>query len=106
MSQVQYLGRAECELESLHILRDWVKRLNTILGMPVTTKIIVLITHVKQWVDILGRSLGKEGEQGGEAIHHIWKQQLESIGEPKEKESEPYKRVVMKTLLMINNNHV
>ena len=92
--------------ESLHILRDWVKRLNTILGRPVTPKIHVLITHVKQWVDILGRSLGKEGEQGGEAIHHILKQQLESIGEPKEKESEPYKRVVMKTLLMINNNHV
>ena len=90
----------------MHILRDWIRRLNTILGMPITPKIHILITHVEQWVDIFGRSLGKEGEQGGEAIHHIWKQLLDSIGEPKETESEPYKKVIMKTLLMINSNHV
>ena len=72
--------------EKLHELRFWINQLHTVAGMPVTPKLHILTKHVEQWVDMFGRSLGREGEQSGEAVHHIWKRLLESLGEPKKKE--------------------
>ena len=66
--------------------------------MSITPKLHILITHVKQWVDIFG----KEGEQSGEAVHHIWRRLLESLGEPKKKESPAWVKFISKALLMFN----
>ena len=57
-------------------------------------------------MDRFGRSLGKEGEQQGEAVHHIWKRLLESQGQPKVKESPAYVQFILKCLLMFNANNV
>ena len=65
--------------ERLHHLRTCLLHLHTHHGMNITPKLHILITHVEQWVDRFGRSLGKEGEQQGEAVHHIWKRQRESM---------------------------
>ena len=74
--------------------------------MSVTPKLNILITHVEQWVDRFGRSLGKEGEQQGEAVHHIWKRLLESLGQPKDQESRAFIKFIMKALLIFNANSV
>ena len=74
--------------------------------MSITPKLHVLIVHVEQWVDIFGRPLGMEGEQAGEAVHHIWKRLLGNLGLPKVKESTAFVEVVFKALLMFNANNV
>ena len=33
--------------ECLHIIRSWIRWLRTILGMPVTPKIYILVTHLE-----------------------------------------------------------
>ena len=71
--------------------------------MPITPKFHVLIVHVEQWIDRNGRSLGQEEESSGEALHHTWKGMLESQGEPKEKEGEADRNIIMITLLMFNS---
>ena len=88
--------------EKLHILRSSILRLNRDYGMSVTPKLHILTTHVEQWIDIFGRPLGREGEQAGESIHHVWKKLLSSMGEPKEKESPEFVKLVMKSLLILN----
>ena len=55
---------------------------------------------------MFGRSLGREGEQPGEAVHHIWKRLLESQGQPKVKESQAFVNFIMRALLMFNANNV
>ena len=57
-------------------------------------------------MDVFGRSLGREGEQQGEAVHHIWKRLLESQGQPKVKESQAFVNFIMRALLMFNANNV
>ena len=74
--------------------------------MNITPKLHILIVHVEQWVDVFGRSLGREGEQQGEAVHHIWKRLLESQGQPKVKESQAFVNFIMRALLMFNVNNV
>ena len=91
--------------ERLHTLKYWVHHLNSVAGMPITPKLHILTVHVEQWVDIYGRSLGREGEQAGEAVHHIWKRLLESLGEPKKKESPAWVSFILKALLMFNANN-
>ena len=73
--------------------------------MSVTPKLHILITHVEQWIDLFGRPLGKEGEQPGEAVHHIWRRLLETLGEPKVKESPAFVKLVYKALLIFNTNN-
>ena len=51
-----------------------------------TPKLHILTTHIAQWVDLFHRSLGREGEQGREAVYHIWLRLLKTLGEPKKKE--------------------
>ena len=92
--------------EKLHHLRSCILQLHSQFGMSITPKLHILITHVEQWVDVFGRSLGKEGEQQGEAVHHIWKQLLQTIGEPKVKESPAFIRVILKALLIFNANNL
>ena len=92
--------------ESLHTLKSCILSLHQGFGMSVTPKLHVLIVHVEQWVDIFGRPLGMEGEQAGEAVHHIWKRLLENLGLPKVKESSAFVDVVLKALLMFNANNV
>ena len=50
---------------------EWRKKLHTSFGMNITPKLHILFVHVEQWVDVFGWSLGREGEQPGEAVHHI-----------------------------------
>ena len=73
--------------------------------MPLTPKLHVLVQHVEQWIDRNGRSLGKEGEASGEALHHTFKRMLEGQGEVKVKESESDVKVIFSTLLRIYANH-
>ena len=70
--------------------------------MNITPKLHIPIVHVEQWVDVFGWSLGREGEQPGEAVHHIWKRLLESQGQPKVKESQAFVNFIMRALLMFN----
>ena len=70
--------------------------------MSITPKLHILITHVEQWVDLFGRALGKEGEHSGEAVQHIWRRFLESLGEPKKNESPAWVKFISKALLMFN----
>ena len=72
-----------CWREKLHHLRTCLLLLNSRFGMLITPKLHVLIVHIEQWVDVLGQ----EGEQGGEAVHHVWLRLLETLGVPKEKRS-------------------
>ena len=92
--------------EKLHHLKSCILHLHSTFKMSITPKLHILITHVLQWVDRFGRSLGKEGEQQGEAVHHIWKRLLESQGQPKVKESPAYVQFILKCLLMFNANNV
>ena len=75
------------------------------LRMPITPKLHVLTVHVEQWVDRNGRAMGKEGECSGEALHHLWKRMLEGLGEVKQKESEPYVKIMHNTVLRFNANN-
>ena len=88
--------------EKLHILRSSILKLNLEYGMSITPKLHILTTHVEQWVDFFGRALGREGEQAGEAIHHVWKNLLGTLGEPKEKEGSEFVKLVMKAILILN----
>ena len=92
--------------ESLHTLKSRLLSLHHGFGMSITPKLHVLMMHVEQWVDIFGRPLGMEGEQAGEAVHHIWKRLLGNLGLPKVKESTAFVEVVFKALLMFNANNV
>ena len=74
--------------------------------MNITPKLHILTTHVEQWVDRFGRSLGKEGEQQGEAVHHIWKRQIESMGQPKQQESTASVNFTKKALNIFNANNM
>ena len=74
--------------------------------MNITPKLHILIVHVEQWVDVFGRSLGREGEQQGEAVHHIWRRLLESQGQPKVKESPAFVKFIMRALLMFNAKNI
>ena len=57
-------------------------------------------------MDVFGQSLGREGKQPGEAVHHIWKRLLESEEQPKVKESLTFVNFIMRALLMFNANNV
>ena len=92
--------------EKIQHLRACILHLHTSQKMSVTPKLHIMITHVEQWVDRFGRSLGKEGEQQGEAVHHIWKRLLESLGQPKDQESDASIKFIMKALLIFNANSV
>ena len=92
--------------ERLHNLRNCLLHLHSFYRMNITPKMHVLITHMEQWVDRFGQSLGKEGEQQGEAVHHIWKRLLELQGQPKVEESFAFREFIMKALLMFNANNV
>ena len=85
--------------EHLHILRDTLHMLTRIHGMPITPKLHVLTVHVEQWIDIHGRSMGKEGESSGESLHHLWKRMLEGQGKVKEKESDLYVKIMLDVVL-------
>ena len=78
---------------------------NWLWKMPLTPKLHVLVQHVEQWINWNRRSLGKEGEASGEALHHTFKHMLEGQGEVKGKESENYVKVIFSTPLRINGNH-
>ena len=91
--------------DHLHTLRAALQTLTISQGMPLTPKLHVLVQHVEQWIDRNGRSLGKEGEASGEALHHTFKRMLEGQGEVKVKESESDVKVIFSTLLRINANH-
>ena len=56
-------------------------------------------------MDFFGWPLGMEGEQSGEAVHHIWKRLLGNLGLPKVKESSAFVDLVLKALLMFNANN-
>ena len=90
----------------LHHLKECILLLHTSFGMNITPKLHILIVHVEQWVDVFGRSLGREGEQQGEAVHHIWRRLLESQGQPKVKESPAFVKFIMRALLMFNAKNI
>ena len=89
--------------ETLHHLRSLIHGLHTSSGLPITPKLHILTVHIEQWVDLFGRALGREGEQGGEAAHHIWRRLLETLGEPKRKDG-PYYTTFILTMLNPCNN--
>jgi hypothetical protein len=95
-----------CWREKLYHLRSCLLLLNSRFGMPITPKLHVLIVHIEQWVDVFGRSLGREGEPGGEAVHHVWRRLLETLGEPKEKSGPVFVKFVMKALAKFNSDNV
>ena len=95
-----------CWREKLHHLRTCILILSSRFGMPVTPKLHILIVHIEQWVDMFCRPLGREGEQGGEAVHHVWLRLLETLGEPKDKSGSAFVRFAMKALLIFNSNNV
>ena len=90
----------------IHQLRHRIIKLHTDYGMNISPKLHILIVHVEEWVDMHGRSLGKEGEQHGESVHHHWRRLLETVGHPKVLESPAYINVIMKCLLIFNSNNV
>ena len=90
----------------MHHLRDCILHLYSTFNMSITPKLLIFITHVKQWVDRFGRSLGREWERQVEAVHYIWKRLLESEGQPMVKESLAFIQFVMKALLMFNANNI
>ena len=92
--------------EKLRHIRTCLHLLNSKFGMPITPKLHVLIVHIEQWVDVFCRPLGREGEQGGEAVHHVWLRLLETLGEPKEKSGPVFVIFAMKALLIFNTNNV
>ena len=92
--------------EKLHHLHSCIIQLNTQFGMSITPKLHILITHVEQWVDIFQRTLGREGEQQGEAVHHLWRRLLESQGEPKVKEGPAFTKFILRSILMFNANSI
>ena len=91
--------------DHLHTLRAALHTLTISQGMPLTPKLHVLVHHVEQWIDRNGRSLGKEGEASGEALHHTFKLMLEGQGEVKVKESDSDIKVIFSTLLRFNANN-
>ena len=91
--------------EHLHNLRTTLYTLATSEAMPITPKLHVLVVHVEQWIERNGRSLGKEGECSGEALHHTWRRMLEGQGEVKVKESEWDVKTTFNTLLRFNTTN-
>ena len=91
--------------DHLHTLRAALHTLTISQGMPLTPKLHVLVHHVEQWIDQNGRSLGKEGDASGEALHHTFKLMLEGQGEVKVKESDSDIKVIFSTLLRFNANN-
>ena len=86
----------------LSTLKSALETLSSSQGIPLTPKLHVLVMHVEQWIESNGRSLGKEGESSGEALHHTWKRMLDNQGEVKVKESEWDVKVITATLLRFN----
>ena len=76
------------------------------MDLPLTPKLHVLTVHIEQWVDRNCRSLGKEGESSGEALHHIWKRLIEGKGEVKKKESKSFEKSTFQSLLKLNADNV
>ena len=66
----------------------------------------ILTVHVGQWVERNSRSLGREGEQSGEALHHFWRRVLEGQGEVKDKDSLAFRENIMFCLLKFNSDNV
>ena len=92
--------------EKLHHLSSCIIQLNTQFGMSITPKLHIFITHIEQCVDIFQQTLGREGEQQGEAVHHIWRRLLESQGEPKVKEGPAFTKFILQSLFMFNAHSV
>ena len=92
--------------QKLHHLRNCIEGPNNTFGISITPKLRIMIVHIEQWIDRFGRPLGMEGEQGGEAVHHLWRRLLETLGQPKVKESPAYVRFMLKALLIFNSNNV
>ena len=66
----------------------------------------ILTVHVGQWVERNGRSLGREGEQSGEALHHFWRRVLEGQGEVKNKNSSAFRNSILYCLSKFNSDNV
>ena len=75
-------------------------------GMPLTPKFHIILQHIKEWVEMCGRSLGTESEQPGESLHHVWRVFLERTGEVKNKESKKHMDQVLWCLTKLNSDHV
>ena len=84
----------QTSMKKKNILMDWVCFFFN--GLPITPKFLVLMFHVEQVVDSMGRSLGKEGESSGEALHHHWKRLIEGQGEVNKKESDAYIAITLR----------
>ena len=74
--------------------------------MPVTPKLHIITIHIEQWVDRFWRSPGRESEQPGESLHHLWKRVLEGQGEVRDKESNSFVQQTLKCLLKFNSDNV
>ena len=66
--------------EYLYQLKININSLANILGMPISPKFHVLTIHVEPWVDRHSRGMGKESESPGEALHHLWKREVDGKG--------------------------
>ena len=92
--------------EDIHSFTNSISKLASFQSMPVTPKLHIITIHVEQWVDRFGRSLGRESEQSGESLHHLWKRVLEGQGEVRNKESDSFAQQTLRCLLKFNSDNV
>lgn len=104
------------QLFSLDLHPEWVATLqelklalatlNTHTSFPMTPKFHIITEHCGEWVERQGRSLGRESEQAGESLHHLWKRLVEGQGEVKDKSSEAFRQQILWCLVKFNSDNV
>ena len=92
--------------EHLLILKSHLNLLATTMAMPITPKLHVMTVHFDQWVDRNCRSMGRERESSGEALHHLWKRLIEGKGEVKDKDSEAYVIITFRSMMKLVADNV
>ena len=90
----------------LHELKSSLAHLNVVDGLPLTPKLHIVTVHIEEWIVMNGRSLGKESEQPGESLHHLWRRLLEGQGKVKDKESEAFQLHIISCLLKFNADNL
>ena len=92
--------------ETLEELKSSLITLNSFTSFPMTPKFHIITEHIGEWVEKRGRSLGRESEQPGESLHHLWKRLLEGQGEVKDKNSDAFVAQVLWCLVKFNSDNV
>ncbi len=74
-------------------------------GLSMTTKLHVILSHVRAFCELKGVGLGIFSEQPGETLHHDFLKTLANINPPKKKSHPNYGAKVKKAFDIVNGRN-